>query len=197
MRRACGRRPAEDVPRFIAASTMSLAPRHDHGFLLPELRELFEVSLRIPPLRLRPDDVVMLAPYFLHDQNPRLALRAGAMRTLRSYPFPGNIRELRNLMTRLAIVPLAQHARAIGAGDLVTQLAPGSLPDGPGGTLWQLTREKSHVDAARRAPAVFDGDIPAVANGLGDSHALIRLTTAAVPKNPRPRKTRGRSDGIV
>jgi transcriptional regulator with PAS, ATPase and Fis domain len=134
----------------------------------------------------------MLAPYFLHDQNPHLALSAGALRTLRSYPFPGNIRELRNLMTRLAIVPLAQDAQAIGAGDMVTQLAPGSLPEGAGGTLWQLTREKSRIDAARRAPAVFNGDIPAAAKSLGvDSPALIRLTTAAVPKNPRPRKTRG------
>ena len=197
MRRACGRRPAADVPHFIAASTMGSGPQHDHGLLSPELQELFEVSLRIPPLRWRPDDIVMLARYFLHDQNSRLALSAGALRTLRYYPFPGNIRELRNLMTRLAIVPLAQHSGAIGAGELVTQLAPVTMPEGAGGSLWQLTHEKSRIDAARRALAAFDGDVVAAAKSLGaDSPALIRLTTAAVPKNPRPRKRRSRSHRI-
>ena len=48
-------------------------------------------------------------------------------------------------------------------------------------------------EAARRALAVFNGDVNAAAKSLGvDSPALIRVTTAAVPKNPRPQKTRGR-----
>jgi DNA-binding NtrC family response regulator len=38
MRRARGRRCAEDAPRFIAASTMSLAPRHGHGFICRSCR---------------------------------------------------------------------------------------------------------------------------------------------------------------
>jgi hypothetical protein len=72
------------------------------------------------------------------------------------------------------------------------------MPEGAGGTLWQMTSEKSRLDAARRALSAFDGDVVAAAKSLGvDSPALIRLTTAAVPKNPRPRKTRTRSNRIL
>jgi transcriptional regulator with GAF, ATPase, and Fis domain len=84
------------------------------GLFVPELHNLFEVAMAVPPLRERPADVAMLAWYFLRNANPALALSGGALKTLSDYPFPGNVRELQNLITRLAIVPLASDSSVIG-----------------------------------------------------------------------------------
>jgi transcriptional regulator of acetoin/glycerol metabolism len=64
---------------------------------------LSQVVLEVPPLRSRPDDVEALARHFLEKQRPELQLCPQAMEQLRSYSWPGNIRELKNLMTQLAI----------------------------------------------------------------------------------------------
>jgi len=65
------------------------------------------VSLELPPLRERGDDVVLLAEFFLesfcHNMGRQtLRLSATAKRRLLGHNWPGNVRELRNLMERLA-----------------------------------------------------------------------------------------------
>ncbi len=71
------------------------------------------IPIRIPPLRARPEDVPMLAREILR----RIATEGGwgeirledaAMKLLESYPWPGNIREMRNVLERAA--QLAQHS---------------------------------------------------------------------------------------
>jgi DNA-binding NtrC family response regulator len=71
------------------------------------------IPIRIPPLRARPDDVPKLAKEILR----RIATEGGwgeirledtAMKLLESYPWPGNIREMRNVLERAA--QLAQHS---------------------------------------------------------------------------------------
>lgn len=66
------------------------------------------VSVELPPLRERGDDVLILAEHFLESfcrsarRKRPFALAEGARKRLRSHPWPGNVRELRNLMERLA-----------------------------------------------------------------------------------------------
>jgi DNA-binding NtrC family response regulator len=65
------------------------------------------VTLHVPALRERQDDVIMLAEHFLHSVrsvglSPR-ALSPGAKAALFSYPWPGNVRELHNVIERLVI----------------------------------------------------------------------------------------------
>jgi DNA-binding NtrC family response regulator len=57
----------------------------------------------LPPLRERGEDVVRLARHFLADEDPerRLELGAEALDALRAHAWPGNARELRNLVRRL------------------------------------------------------------------------------------------------
>ncbi|MFO0905460.1 MAG: sigma-54-dependent Fis family transcriptional regulator [Pirellulales bacterium] len=67
------------------------------------------VSLLLPPLRERGDDVLLLAHEFLADFSRKArrdppALSASAERVLREHPWPGNVRELRNAMERLAFL---------------------------------------------------------------------------------------------
>ncbi len=66
------------------------------------------VPLRIPPLRERRDDVPLLAEHFLrqaearHLRDPK-RIAGSAMRILCDYPWPGNVRQLRNCMERLVV----------------------------------------------------------------------------------------------
>jgi transcriptional regulator with GAF, ATPase, and Fis domain len=65
--------------------------------------------ITIPPLRERPDDITMLARYFIErfcrDLNKKpLALADTAVEELRAYPWPGNVRELQNCIERAVIL---------------------------------------------------------------------------------------------
>lgn len=66
------------------------------------------LNLRLPPLRERGEDVVLLAEHFLKEfcrglNRPAARLSPEACRELLLYPWPGNVRELRNVMERLAL----------------------------------------------------------------------------------------------
>ena len=67
------------------------------------------VTLDLPPLRERPDDVIPLAEHFLgtfaiQARRPKLHLSPEAKRRLQMHGWPGNVRELRNLMERVAFL---------------------------------------------------------------------------------------------
>jgi two-component system, NtrC family, response regulator PilR len=93
------------------------------------------VQIRVPPLRERRADILPLAEHFLRrfgaeHQRPSLRLSREARRRLDEYDFPGNVRELENLIER---------AVALSSGDEVTldalpaplRGAPALTPDGP------------------------------------------------------------------
>lgn len=67
------------------------------------------VNLFIPPLRERREDILPLAKYFLHRFSGELSKKAsgfspGAEQALEGYPWPGNIRELRNTLERAVLL---------------------------------------------------------------------------------------------
>lgn len=59
------------------------------------------VTLRVPPLRERPEDIPLLVRHFA---GPGVTVTTAAMEIIASQPFPGNIRQLRNLVKRLVIM---------------------------------------------------------------------------------------------
>ena len=64
------------------------------------------VTLELPPLRERGDDVILLAEYFLEQLSAKVGratprLKESARKRLRQHNWPGNVRELRNLTERL------------------------------------------------------------------------------------------------
>ena len=70
------------------------------------------VRIHLPPLRQRPDDIVLLAEYFLQKianqkHRPPLKLSEEAIRVLEAYPWPGNVRELENTMQRASVLATA------------------------------------------------------------------------------------------
>jgi DNA-binding NtrC family response regulator len=91
--------------RIIAATNRELEPLVASGRFGADLYErLAIVRIHLAPLRERIEDLPALARHFLdrfareHDRPAIESLRADTVRALTSYPWPGNIRELRNVM---------------------------------------------------------------------------------------------------
>ena len=67
-------------------------------------RDLFyrinSIEINLPPLRDRKEDIPILAEHFLQGHHENISISPGAMEKLLSYTWPGNIRELKNVMER-------------------------------------------------------------------------------------------------
>jgi transcriptional regulator with GAF, ATPase, and Fis domain len=107
--RVGGRKELQVDVRIIAATNCDLKQKMLAGDFLRDLydRLTFEI-IRMPPLRQREGDVELLARHFLHQFMSEIpALRGKTMSSealgiLQEYPFPGNVRELKNIIERAA-----------------------------------------------------------------------------------------------
>jgi len=108
--RVGGTQPVKVDVRVIAATNRDLEAAVANGTFRPDLYYRLNVfPIQIPPLRERQDDVLMLLEYFVS----RFAQKMGkhfkkidkrTVELFRSYPWPGNIRELQNVVERSVIV---------------------------------------------------------------------------------------------
>jgi len=108
-RRLGGTKVVNVDTRIIAATNRNLAEAVKQGDLREDLfYRLNVVPIKLPPLRERGDDIPLLVETFLpefcaqHRRAPKEVSRE-AMRLLRLYAWPGNIRQLRNLLERLVV----------------------------------------------------------------------------------------------
>jgi len=122
------RKVSVDV-RIIAATNQDLeAMVRDGRFRGDLFHRLGQITITVPPLRERLEDIVPLAQYFLQQQNPSLALSPEALEMLQAYAWPGNIRELRNVITKAAVLV---RGGEIDVRDLPITLAFRPRPSGP------------------------------------------------------------------
>jgi Nif-specific regulatory protein len=172
--RVGGSTPIPTNTRVLAATNQNLAElvrarrfREDLYF------RLNVVTLELPPLADRGEDVILLAEHFLKHFAARARRRtpkftAAAKKRLLAHDWPGNVRELRNLMERLAYLAPEEQDK-IDAPDLAFILSP--APPNAGALsldlpLAEATREfqiefiKRHIDRAR-------GNMTAAAEKLG------------------------------
>jgi len=90
--------------RIIAATNQDLeAAVRDGRFRKDFFHRLSQFQLRVPPLRERPEDILALAKYFLCAKSPEATFTPDALRALQAYSWPGNIRELRNTVAKVAM----------------------------------------------------------------------------------------------
>ena len=100
---------AVDV-RVIALTNKKLEEAVQKGEFRQDLfYRLKVISVKMPPLRDRPEDVPPLAERFMQDfaqefKRPLKTLAPETMAALQAYPWPGNVRELRNVIERLVIL---------------------------------------------------------------------------------------------
>jgi transcriptional regulator with GAF, ATPase, and Fis domain len=96
--------------RVVAASNKDLQNECEEGRFRPDLYDrLNVVPLQLPPLRERTGDIETLATHFFNwakKRNDRLTLELSpeALKRIASHDFPGNVRELSNLMERIVIL---------------------------------------------------------------------------------------------
>ena len=121
--RVGGTRSVEVDIRLIAATNKNLAEAVRAGTFRPDLfYRLNVVSVTMPPLRERKEDIAQLATYFINKYAKRCKVKAKplseeARACLLNYDWPGNVRELENAIER---------ALVLGAADLIL---PEDLPE--------------------------------------------------------------------
>ncbi len=103
-------RPVDIDVRVVAATNRDLEHEIRKGTFRTDLYyRLNVISLHMPPLRDRPDDVVLLAEHFLeraaaNGDAAALSMSQDARDCLRGYDWPGNVRELENALERAAVL---------------------------------------------------------------------------------------------
>jgi DNA-binding NtrC family response regulator len=109
-RRLGGRQEQTVDVRVIAATNVNPADAVKNGKLREDLYYRLNVfAIELPPLRVRKDDLSLLMQAFLAEFNERnnksvSAVDSSAMRMLEQYNWPGNVREVRNVIERAVIL---------------------------------------------------------------------------------------------
>lgn len=135
--RVGGERPIRTDVRVIAATNVDLEEAiREKTFREDLYYRLNVVRLEIPSLQQRQDDIPDLAAHFVRQFNPAAHLAPEAVRMLQNYSWPGNIRELANVMRRAVVMCpddtiLTDHLSS-RLQTAVTQTAPASIPGIPG-----------------------------------------------------------------
>ncbi len=120
--------------RVIAATNRDLETEVARGAFRADLYyRLNVIELRLPPLRHRREDIPLLAEHFLRrfaaEHNRAARLSVEAMRQIESYEFPGNVRELENIIERAVAL---SSSTLIGVADLPEVKTPKLVtPDPP------------------------------------------------------------------
>lgn len=125
-------RPTPVDVRIVAATNQDLRQAVAEGRFRADLYyRLNVVTVELPPLRDRPEDIPLLATHFLQRaaaryQVERTGFSPEAMAALKAHPWPGNVRELQNTIERASILGAQP---VIGLDDLPEELRSGaSLP---------------------------------------------------------------------
>jgi transcriptional regulator with PAS, ATPase and Fis domain len=178
-----GSRKARPIDiRLVAATNQDLSERIIAGKFREDLfYRLNGISIIVPPLRERPDDIEPLARHFLESSKRRggaTSLSDESVKWLESYPWPGNVRELRNLIERAVVlcdgsVLEPQHLHLTAQASGAPPRAPQPSQTSSGGLRHEVkSLEKGRIEAAL---AACDGNQRRAAEKLGISRgALLR-----------------------
>lgn len=157
--------------RVVAATNQDLEELVRAGRFRSDLyHRLAQFKLEIPPLRERPEDVLGIAEFVLHEHYPESRFSRDAIAALLSYAWPGNVRELKNQVFR-AVMHAPEPQTEITSADL--QLPVNAASNGAAsanGDLSQVERQMIFQALER-----FGGNQGKAAEALGISRrTLIR-----------------------
>ncbi|MCF8129616.1 MAG: sigma-54 dependent transcriptional regulator [Deltaproteobacteria bacterium] len=131
--------------RILAATNRDLKASIAKGDFREDLfYRLNVISIHVPPLRQRKEDIPLLAKAFIKQQcmemNKEIVkISPGAMRQLMDYHWPGNVRELENIIERAIVIGSGNE---ITTGDLPLSRSDGSVSDSPKSL---KAMEKAHI----------------------------------------------------
>ena len=140
-----GRQPIKANVRIVAATHRDLRHQIRQGLFREDLfYRLNVVPIRLPPLRERLEDIPLLARHFLDRARasglPAKQLAPEALEALKAHAWPGNARELENLMRRMAAL---YPQEVIGADAVAAELAEAAPVAGPDGQAAPMTLEQA------------------------------------------------------
>ncbi|WGS48642.1 nitric oxide reductase transcriptional regulator NorR [Paraburkholderia sp. D15] len=164
--------------RLIAATNRDLADEVRAGrFRADFYHRLSVYPLRVPPLRERGRDVLLLAGFFLEQNRSRLGLMslrlaADAQAALMRYPWPGNVRELEHLIGRSALKALAANR---DRRRILTLNAADFSFSGDDGTRGEGGRPADAVSSSAAAPVVVERDFRSTVTAFERSVVLDAL----------------------
>ncbi|MGE0386631.1 MAG: sigma-54-dependent transcriptional regulator [Gammaproteobacteria bacterium] len=174
--------------RIVAATNRDLRAEVRAGRFRQDLyHRLSVLTVRVPPLRERGDDRLLLMQHFQEQYAatvPPFALDDAARASVLRYGFPGNVRELRNIVIRLGA---KYPGHTIGETEVCAELEPGDAVAAPGADLDGLVDaqlhgagfnldgalrdlERRYIDAALRAA---DGNLSRAARILGVNRTTL------------------------
>ena len=91
--------------RIVAATNQNLERMVAEGRFRGDLfHRLSQLTLHVPPLRERVEDIAPLAWHLLGQHSPGVSFTDRALRLLESHTWPGNVRELRNVVMKAAVM---------------------------------------------------------------------------------------------
>jgi DNA-binding NtrC family response regulator len=172
--RVGGTRPIKVDVRFIAATNQNVRSAISEGKFREDLYYRLNVmEIFIPPLRDRGDDIEPLSSYFLQKHLPKSSkkikgISKEAMSILRHYSFPGNVRELENIIERAIILERS------------TLITPESLPRSI--AMFQIetiepgkikTMDEINREYAEKVVEMFGGNKSKAAEVLGISRTSL------------------------
>jgi transcriptional regulator, propionate catabolism operon regulatory protein len=182
--RVGGSRPIPVDVRIISATHCDLEARIREGRFRADLfYRLGVLRLTLPPLRERPEDLVTLAQWCLKNALAALGARphpnlhaevVACAPLLASYDWPGNVREMRNLMERAALFLAAEPLQALTPGfmlALAPELAKNSAAAVPANPLVALPAMPT--ETIEQVLARFGGNREAAAKYLGISRTTL------------------------
>jgi DNA-binding NtrC family response regulator len=158
--------------RVLSATNADLGHEVAEGrFRQDLLFRLNTIEIRLPPLRDRRADVEPLAKHFLsiharHYRKPIEGFEDAALRALRDYSWPGNIRELDHAVERAVLMAQGEKVKVRDLG-----LRPPS--DNGGGSIEDLNLEEVERLLIQKALARYNGNVSHAAKALGLSRSAL------------------------
>jgi two-component system, NtrC family, response regulator len=166
-----GTQPIDVDVRIITATNRDLRKSMQrHVFREDLYYRLKIVSLDLPPLRERKEDIVPLAQYFIRkfccqERKPPLTLSSEAEAALLTYSWPGNIRELENLITRAVVLSSSSVLKANDLGFTLNNI--------PANINLKFAKKAIEADFIKKALTKNNGIVSRAAKDLGISRVNL------------------------
>ena len=164
--------------RVVSATNRNLPELIEHGdFREDLLYRLNLIAIHIPVLRDRSDDIPLLVNHFLESiasvyRRPGVSINEAGLQWLQKLPWPGNIRELRQLVERAVLL---SNSTTLDVGDIERALqmqpaepTPQKLP-----AIGSMTLEEMERSMVEKAMAQYNNNVSKVAESLGISRAAL------------------------
>jgi two-component system NtrC family response regulator len=167
-----GRIPIPLDLRIICATNRNLEAQIGSGGFRDDLYyRISEVTVRVPPLRERQGDSLLLAQFLLQEMaerfgKPTRGLAPDAIRAIQKHPWPGNVRELEN---RIKGAVIMAEGAVVTASDLGLQDPTEDLEY----LNLRVARQRAEVQAVRHALAIAGGNLSRAAELLGVTRPTV------------------------